>query len=403
MAKKLLVALFLFLSAGIVWGQCYDYNRKKGIELYNLNKKDRAVDFFQQAKKCPDAPANSDVDKWIAKCRKNEVRDSTVSIGLNRVVRESLISSIPNKKNNVFLPDTIIRMRDDDSVVFHSEYMERDLYENQETVLANQYFQRIMHEPLLKSVKISDYENDIKYLVGANMTEHYNNDIFTYPCCDFKDMLHKIIRNKTVRAVGVGILSDIFVDLCKLYPKDYQRDLLQRLQSMLDFLNQIPYHEYGLRYTDDEGLVYFIVDGDWDYDLPLSWNGFLLRRILIDDIPVDELREYINRLMDRIENLDISDNDEVIRTVSINDDMYYCESATGNYYYFPSSSKVIYMYSDYYNRRYAPTRVVYNTNGYSGYYRISTGYESSKRWLTRSSSDRNSIIVDRNGNIILEE
>ena len=67
---SLLFLVLLFLGS-VASAQCYEINRKNGIEAYNKGDKKRALDFFENANKCSDKPKNNDLDHYIRLCQQS--------------------------------------------------------------------------------------------------------------------------------------------------------------------------------------------------------------------------------------------------------------------------------------------------------------------------------------------
>lgn len=69
--KNLLVSLFFFLLLQPAHAQdCYAYLRQKGLEAFENKEFATALQKFEGAQKCPDAPPAPDVSEWIAKTKR---------------------------------------------------------------------------------------------------------------------------------------------------------------------------------------------------------------------------------------------------------------------------------------------------------------------------------------------
>lgn len=62
------VLLFFLVATLHAQENCYETQRTRGIQLYNQGDYGAASKNFVAAKSCTDAPANNDLDAWIAKC-----------------------------------------------------------------------------------------------------------------------------------------------------------------------------------------------------------------------------------------------------------------------------------------------------------------------------------------------
>lgn len=67
---RFLLTVLIFLCVTMLHAQenCYETQRTRGIQLYNQGDYAAASKNFVAAKSCTDAPANNDLDAWIAKC-----------------------------------------------------------------------------------------------------------------------------------------------------------------------------------------------------------------------------------------------------------------------------------------------------------------------------------------------
>ena len=68
MNRFFLFLCFLLFVNPLLFSQCYEPTRNEGIGFYNKALFPKAISCFMAAKRCPDKPANHDLDKWIADC-----------------------------------------------------------------------------------------------------------------------------------------------------------------------------------------------------------------------------------------------------------------------------------------------------------------------------------------------
>jgi len=68
MNKLVLIFCVFFFVNGSLFSQCYEPFRNDGISFYNKADYLKALNCFMAAKRCPDKPANHDLDKRIADC-----------------------------------------------------------------------------------------------------------------------------------------------------------------------------------------------------------------------------------------------------------------------------------------------------------------------------------------------
>ena len=68
MNRFLLLLCLLFFANSFLFSQCYVPTRDEGIGFFNKAQYSRALSCFTAAQRCPDKPANHDLNKWIADC-----------------------------------------------------------------------------------------------------------------------------------------------------------------------------------------------------------------------------------------------------------------------------------------------------------------------------------------------
>ncbi len=68
--KKVLLPILMLFLAYSVSAQCYTRFRDEGIKKYNNGNYEKAIEFFNEAKDCPDKPGNgnSEIATWKGKC-----------------------------------------------------------------------------------------------------------------------------------------------------------------------------------------------------------------------------------------------------------------------------------------------------------------------------------------------
>ena len=72
------MAIALFCGIGIAVAQdsdgCYNKNRNNGISAMNKKDYDRAIRYFEIAKKCDDKPSKNDLDAKIKECQNRKTK-----------------------------------------------------------------------------------------------------------------------------------------------------------------------------------------------------------------------------------------------------------------------------------------------------------------------------------------
>lgn len=151
---------------------------------------------------------------------------------------------------------------------------------------------------------------------------------------------HKAIRIKKIREFITNICGDILVELCKYYPKDFKEKIINTINYCLNFINtEMPKHKYE------------IVKGHLFIDkelLPLSpaqaynWDKFIIRRIIKDEIPKEEINLFLNNLLQKIQTIDVSNNKDILRKTTINNELTYCYSTLGDYFIINNKKNILY-------------------------------------------------------------
>ena len=241
-------------------------------------------------------------------------------------------------------------------------------------------------EPFIPSQKIRE-------TIRENRENLYSSVRIDFGMLPHYEIFRKFIKNKLARDFLAKTFGDMVVELCRWYPKDFKTKCLTTLEYCLEFIDNIPKHKYEIYLNE------LFVDGT-GYD-GRGIEGFIIRRIINDNIPKEEMKQYFENLYQRIQSVDVSNNAEVLYSVDINKELKYCLSATG--YYFLINGRKISLYDseiqDYLKRfhylDYVPSwdydlknvKYIYNEN--NSYYIITT---QSKK-----------ILIDKQGEILYEE
>lgn len=164
--------------------------------------------------------------------------------------------------------------------------------------------------------------------------------------------LHKAIKNKKIRELSIEILGNMLVDLCKYYPKDFKQKVLRTLKSTLNFVNDMYKHKYEIIGSWNR----LFVDGYQNRDLSFTIEGFIIRRVITDKVPKEEIKGYLNKLITKLQAIDTSENKDILSVIKINDRLKCCFSCSE--FYFVINNKKIrikeydnpkYEWVDYYN------------------------------------------------------
>lgn len=214
---------------------------------------------------------------------------------------------------------------------------------DQEIEIANKYINETLSSSLLKAIGIRDFEDDVKRAITDNITTAYNDERFNpvinrvriYYDDGFNKFLHKLIQIPKVRELLFDISSNLICDVCRLYPKDFKREVVGKIKKSLAFVSTMNNHKYEAVDLDTwptVGELTLLIDGKKNEYIALGIEGFLIRRVITDGFTIPELTGYLEKLLKKVEAVDVSDNSDVLQSININDDLTYYVTATGNYY-----------------------------------------------------------------------
>ena len=212
---------------------------------------------------------------------------------------------------------------------------------DQEIEIANKYIDETLSSSLLKAICIRDFEDDVKRAITDNITTAYNDERFNpvinrvriYYDDEFNKFLHKLIQIPKVRELLFDISSNLICDVCRLYPKDFKREVVGKIKKSLAFVSTMNNHKYeAVDLNTWRGELTLLIDGKENEDIALGIEGFLIRRVITDGFTIPELTGYLEKLLKKVEAVDVSDNSDVLQSININDDLTYYVTATGNYY-----------------------------------------------------------------------
>ena len=318
-----------------------------------------------------------------------------------------------NKPNGnaagIFRMDTKkITLRDND-VWFSTSYFDTTYAEKKEVEIAQKYAKKMVNSPILRALGVSDHANVIvdafkSHCVGLYGSLEYHSQ-FTWNR-GLNEFLHKVIKHAKVREWGVSLLGDMFVEFCKYYPKDFREKTIGDLQRILARVEDMDVREYKV--VGD--FAYLYINGKQaDFRITHSLEGFVVRRILLDNVSKSEIKTHLRTLISRIEKVDTSKNAVMMAQFTINNDITFCITARENYYLFRKTNKKFFPYKEsggynyIWKRRAGRTRLKYTTDGTTRYYDIETGYKSSGEWKKYTDERMWRVFANNNGEVIIQE
>ena len=162
----------------------------------------------------------------------------------------------------------------------------------------------------------------------------------------YKNLWHsKLLQNKTFRKFGMRVAKQVIKELVEFYPKDFQRFLSQQILYAIDFMSDIPNHRYHVEWeTNEYGYGWIeMYDGDEpSYAASQNIEGIILRRILLNDIPLEEMKSFANEMLAVVREADTQNNPDVALIIRLNDDLAYCVGCEVPYFvsYFPQEQYI---------------------------------------------------------------
>lgn len=286
--------------------------------------------------------------------------------------------------------------------IYTQEWLNEKPTQSKENELAQKYA-TIISPTLRQYVSATELpEKDLLQMMNWNITDQYS-DVCRYACFGwdrykYYSLFHSKIGNKSFRDFLFNKACDLICELVAYYPKDYKRKLIQAFSDAERMLIDIPNHNYEIKDNNPndnwENLVIF-KDGVMDDALGYGINGFLLRRIYMDNIPVSEIKEKTTILLNKLKAIDVSKNPTYMSRYSINNEIAYCIGAEGNYFLSLSTGKKITPYQNEYEKVYYPNIITCRYNAGQNFYLI--------QCHPYSRASYKSIIIDKNATIIYQE
>ena len=283
-------------------------------------------------------------------------------------------------------------------------YDEHNPCEEQERAIASTYYERLMDNTLLRALGLNKFDStlasNIRESVVGQYDSYYIRDHYTIDWY-LGDFIIKIAKNERVRKILADTVIDLICDLCKYYPKDYKEAVLNKVKETQQFVDNMVKHTYESR----DGELY--IDGVAAPDDAYGIKGFIIRRVIAYDMPIDDFANTLDRLYTRVDAVDVSSNKDILRSVYINKDITYNTTANGNYYYINKTGEAIvpFFMDSIYRRRCRVSVIHYFVGEDVAFYKIQNTYA---RWDYDKDKyvyypDDGLIIIDNNGELIYEE
>ena len=234
----------------------------------------------------------------------------------------------------------------DNDVWFPTSYFDTIYTKKKELEIAEKYAKKMINSPILRALGVSDHADAIVGAFKSHCEGLYGSleyqSTFTWNG-GLNKFLHEVIKHAKVREWGVSLLGDMFVEFCKYYPKDFREKTIGDLQRILARVEDMDVREYKV--VGD--FAYLYINGKQaDFRITHSLEGFVVRRILLDNVSKSEIKTHLRTLISRIEKVDTSKNAVMMAQFTINNDITFCITARENYYLFRKTNKKFIPYKE---------------------------------------------------------
>lgn len=297
-----------------------------------------------------------------------------------------------------------ITLRNNDTAIIQPEkYLKMTKYD--ELRIAQNFSNSLVSSTILKAMGVDAYKSQI---------DKYCREVFVgvYKCYGVLpsysgklDFVHNIIRIKKVRDLCLQLASSTLCELCRLYPKDFTYKMNKQLSIIEEFFTNYSQHEYEA-VVDAYGNYNLYIDGKESNYFAHMLPGFLIRRVIFDQVPTQEIVEAARKLKNDMKSVNIENNKSIFCKVTINNEVDFCCPASLNYYYFRKGNDTCYVYPpvNTYSEMLGESTIKYYKDNGESYYMIETGYVNYKnQWRPYTDIRKQKILLDNNGNVIYRE
>lgn len=163
---------------------------------------------------------------------------------------------------------------------------------------------------------------------------------------EYKGLWHnRWLQNKAIRKFGVKIAKKVLKEMVEFYPKDFKKYTIEQIEYVLAFMDDIPNHRYNVKVEHNEyGYSWLeMYDGEEvDYEASQGLEGMVLRRLLLNEITIDEMKSIAKELLEVVKEADNSSCPDVRLIIRLNDDLAYCVGCEQPYFisYYPQEQYI---------------------------------------------------------------
>ena len=142
----------------------------------------------------------------------------------------------------------------------------------------------------------------------------------------FEEYYHSLFQSKTCRKLMFNSSLDIIDDMCRRSPSDFLVRVNYELDELIQLTNISTYYKTAF----NQDVSYF--------------KGFVHRRVETDNVPLDEIHNYLIEAKRRLSIIDVDELDAALYEIRINGDMQILLNSNG-YYLIKDQKKLNYTFS----------------------------------------------------------
>lgn len=283
----------------------------------------------------------------------------------------------------------------------NKEYNCRDKYKLEKERIASSVTKQFTNEILtsneLAKNNIALFKEKIENIVSDNTISLYDRE-FENPLIlhvrifyhrEINNLLHKLIQVPSVRSWMVTFVGKYLQTMCKKLPKDFSKKLIRELKIMYAYVDEMKNHKYTTKPTSWYEQETLLIDGKKAEDIALKSQGFIIRRVIYDDIPKEEIKRSILKIIKMVKSVNIENNPDVMLKCNINNEITYYMTSNGAYFIINATQEKIPAYWN--------MRVRYEEVYGKGKYYFEHGYYSYRDEKWEPTKKDEDFVIDSSG------
>ena len=296
-----------------------------------------------------------------------------------------------------------IRLSEGDSICVSIQYPNEEYCARERKICTN-FKNQVLSASALRTYEIDKHEDDLNRILEYSVIGLYDGYPFQYRMYYLfsNSYFRGLIKTKAAREYGYKAVTDLAVELCNYFPKDFKVKLVSELTELQNAIKQCKKHRYeGIK--DNDGILHLYVDGRQKDDLAYTMEGMVARRICMDNIPAAELDVFVTSLLNKLKQVKTENAPDVLYMMTINNELSYCRGIEGPFFIFENNKKKTLPFE---NKDYMLTssygqKVIYR-KGSNGGYIIRNQYlrDGACSPLPQYYRDLHELILDSRGNEI---